>query len=218
MATTREDVTVLTERSRSNEAAPQTAADSDVRGQSLVEFSLILPIFLLLIIGLMEFAVSFNALLAVNFASRDATLLAAEAAGDAGADCIILQSVESDIGAPASPARIQQVRVYWATDVGAVMPGNPINLYQRGGSTSCLMGDGTTITVPYTLVGAAGYPESMRCDVIAGCGGGHDSVDTIGVSISYGHRWITPLANIVSLGGPGFDFTHSNAMRMEPSL
>jgi len=184
----------------------------------MVEFSLIFPIFLLVIIGMMEFAVSFNALLAVNFASRDATLLAAEASSDAGADCIVLQSIESDVGPPASSARIQEVRVYWATDTGAVMPGNPVNLYQRGGSTSCTLGNGVTITVPYTLVGAAGYPETLRCDVVAGCGGGHDSVDTIGVSISYRHQWITPLAGIVSLSGTGFDFTHSNAMRMEPSL
>ncbi len=46
----------------------------------------------------------------------------------------------------------------------------------------------------------------------------HDSVDTIGVSITYSHSWVTPLANLISLGGSGFQFTHSNAMRMEPSL
>jgi hypothetical protein len=74
------------------------------------------------------------------------------------------------------------------------------------------------MTVPYSLVGAAGYPESMRCDVLAGCGGAHDTVDTIGVQITYTHGWITPLPNIVTLGGSGFEFTHSNAMRMEPSL
>ena len=43
-------------------------------------------------------------------------------------------------------------------------------------------------------------------------------MDTIGVSITYSHSWITPLANLISLGGSGFQFTHSNAMRMEPSL
>ena len=98
------------------------------------------------------------------------------------------------------------------------MPGNPVNLYRRTGSTTCSMPDGTSITVPYSMVGAAGYPEADRCDVLAGCGGGHDSVDTIGVSITYSHSWITPLANMITLGGSGFQFTHSNAMRMEPSL
>ncbi len=187
-------------------------------GQSMVEFALVLPIFLVLVIGLMEFSVAFNALLGINFASRDAALLAAEAASDTGSDCVILQSIERDVDAPANRSRIQEVVVYWATDTGGVQPGNPVNVYRRTGSTTCSLPDGATITVPYSLVGAAGYPEDMRCDVLAGCGGGHDTVDTIGVSISYRHTWVTPLANIVTLGGSGFEFTHSNAMRMEPSL
>ncbi|HEX2766993.1 MAG TPA: TadE/TadG family type IV pilus assembly protein [Candidatus Limnocylindria bacterium] len=184
----------------------------------MVEFALVLPIFLVLVIGLMEFSVAFNALLGINFASRDAALLAAEAASDTGSDCVILQSIERDVDAPANRSRIQEVVVYWATDTGGVQPGNPVNVYRRTGSTTCSLPDGATITVPYSLVGAAGYPEDMRCDVLAGCGGGHDTVDTIGVSISYRHTWVTPLANIVTLGGSGFEFTHSNAMRMEPSL
>jgi Flp pilus assembly protein TadG len=184
----------------------------------MVEFALILPIFLVLIIGLMEFSLAFNSLLGINFASRDAALLAAEAASDAGADCIILDSIESDVNAPADAAHIGEVRIYWATDTGGVMPGNPVNVYRRTGSTTCSLPDGVTMTVPYSLVGAAGYPESMRCDVLAGCGGAHDTVDTIGVQITYTHGWITPLPNIVTLGGSGFEFTHSNAMRMEPSL
>ncbi len=191
---------------------------SDGRGQSLVEFSLVLPIFILIVIGLIEFAFAFHGLLSINFASRDAALLAAEASSDSGADCIILSSIDEDVDAPAKEAQIEEVRIYWATDTGGVMPGNPVNVYQRVGSTTCSLPDGVTLTVPYSLVGAAGYPEDQRCDVLAGCGGAHDTVDTIGVRITYSHVWVTPLASIVSLGGTGFEFTHSTAMRMEPSL
>lgn len=183
-------------------------------GQSMVEFMLLLPIFIVLIIGIMEFAVAFNALLAVNFASRDAALLAAEAGSDSGADCIVLSSVEADVGPPANTTWIQQVRIYHSDQQGNELVAN---VYNRGGSTSCLMVDGTTITVPYTL-GVAGYPEADRCDIMAGCGPGHPGVDTIGVSITYSHSWITPLARVVTLSGTGFTFTHSNAMRMEPVL
>ena len=196
----------------------RTGRRREPRGQSLVEFSLILPLFLLLVIGLMEFSLAFNALLSVNFASRDAALLAAEAASDSGADCIVLDSIESDVDTPSDRNQIDEVRIYWATDTGAVMPGNPVNVYRRTGSTTCSLPEGATLTVPYSLVGVAGYPEVSRCDVLAGCGGSHDTVDTIGVQITYSHTWITPLANLVTLGGSGFQFTHSNAMRMEPSL
>jgi Flp pilus assembly protein TadG len=184
----------------------------------MVEFALAFPIFLLIVIGLIEFGTAFSALLGVNFASRDAALLAAEAANDAGADCIILQSIESDVDAPSRATRIEEVRIYWATDTGGVMPGNPVNTYQRSGSTTCGLPDGTSITVPYSLVGTEGYPLVDRCDVIGGCGGAHDTVDTIGVSITYQHSWVTPLAQLISMSGTGFEFTHSNAMRMEPSL
>ncbi|HWM73881.1 MAG TPA: TadE/TadG family type IV pilus assembly protein [Nocardioides sp.] len=194
------------------------ARPSEPRGQSLVEFSLVLPIFLLIIIGLIEFALAFHGLLSINFASRDAALFAAEMSSDSGSDCVILRSIEEDVDVPAREAGIDEVRVYWATDTGGVMPGNPVNVYHRVGSTTCSLPDGATVTVPYTLVGAAGYPEDQRCDVLGGCGGAHDSVDTIGVRITYTHAWVTPLASILSFGGDGFQFVHSTAMRMEPSL
>ncbi len=197
---------------------PRGSHNADVRGQSLVEFSLVVPIFLLIVIALIEFALAFHGLLSINFASRDAALFAAEMSSDSGADCIILQSIEEDVDKPAREAGIEEVRVYWATDTGGVMPGNPVNVYHRVGSTTCALPDGASVTVPYTLVGAAGYPEDQRCDVLGGCGGAHDSVDTIGVRITYTHTWVTPLADILSFGGPGFEFTHSTAMRMEPSL
>ena len=40
-------------------------------GQSLVEFALVFPIFFILLLGIIEFAFVFNAMLAVNFASRE---------------------------------------------------------------------------------------------------------------------------------------------------
>ena len=45
-------------------------------GQSLVEFALVFPMFFILFLGVVEFAFAFNAILAVNFASRDAALCA----------------------------------------------------------------------------------------------------------------------------------------------
>jgi len=75
-------------------------------------------------------------------------------------------------------------------------------------------------TVPYSIpVATPGtYPVATRCNVQAGCGSGHPAVDTIGVKITYQHTWVTPLANLVSLGGTGMTLTQSNAMRMEPVL
>jgi Flp pilus assembly protein TadG len=187
------------------------------RGQSAVEFAFTFPIFILLVVGMIEFSLAFNALLSINFASRDAALLAAEAASDTGADCVILNSIESDVNAPTNAARIQQVRIYWS-DVNGVERSNAANVYTRTGSKTCNYPNGTSLTVPYTAT-STNYPEADRCDVVDGCPGtpAHATLDTIGVAITYDHSWITPIANLVSLGGTGFEFTHSNAMRMEPS-
>ena len=66
-------------------------------------------------LGIVEFAFVFNALLSVNFASRNAALAAAEAGNAAGADCVILAGIE--IGRRRAPARassINSVDIYRA--------------------------------------------------------------------------------------------------------
>ncbi len=88
------------------------------RGQSLVEFALIFPLFFTLFLGIIEFAFAFNAILAVNFASRNAALAAAEAGTNVGGDCVILQSIEDDISAPADTSRITKIEVYRAKSNG----------------------------------------------------------------------------------------------------
>ncbi len=48
------------------------------KGQSLVEFAFVIPIFLVLLIGVIEFAFLMNANLSISYATRDAALVAAE--------------------------------------------------------------------------------------------------------------------------------------------
>ncbi len=190
-------------------------------GQALVEFSLVIPLFLLLALGLVEFAFVFNAVLATNFASRTAALVAAEAGNSMGSDCVILESVEREVGAPADRGAITSVEIY-RSDTNGVQLGSAAASYTRSGSLTCDYPDGTSITVPYHLVGTDGYPEDDRCNVLAGCvagpSGNHPGLDTIGVRITYDHTWRTPLNNFMPGSGSGFTFERSNAMRMEPVL
>ena len=109
------------------------------RGQAMVEFGLVLPIFILLVIGLIEFALAFNANLAVNFASREAALIGAESGNDAIADCRILQTIENSIDNPADAARINEVRIYRAGVNGNELASNE---YTRGGEITCEFWDG----------------------------------------------------------------------------
>ncbi len=191
------------------------------RGQTLVEFALVVPLFLVVMLAIVEFAFVFNAVLATNFASRTAALAAAEAGNDTGADCVILRGVEREVGAPADKSRITAVRIY-RSDTNGKQMGSAVNVYTRTGSTTCDLIDGTTVTVPYKISGTPGYPASDRCNVLLGCpagpSGSHPGLDTIGVDVQYSHQWRTPLNNFLPGSGSGYIFDRSNAMRMEPVL
>ena len=69
-------------------------------GQSLAEFALLAPLFMLLVIGLIEFAFAFNASLNTNYASREGGLIAAEAGNASAADCLILNAIDGAISSP----------------------------------------------------------------------------------------------------------------------
>jgi Flp pilus assembly protein TadG len=189
------------------------------RGQTLVEFALVFPLFMLVMLGLIEFAFVFNAVLSTNFASRAAALLAAEAGNGTGADCVILQSIEDEMTPPADKDRITEVVIYRANPDGTPIGGGQQTRYVRSATgTSCTYPatPPVTITVPYVISGIDGYPEANRCNVLAGCSG--QPMHTIGVRIQYSHLWKSPLNNWLPGGSTGWVFSRQNAMRMEPVL
>jgi len=192
------------------------------RGQTLVEFALVLPLFMILLMGVIEFALMFNATLAINFASRNASLVAAEAGSQGTADCAILSKIEQDIGAPLDKSAIQSVTIYKADRAGNST--GQANVYART-SSAPITCSGFTPSPPYTI-GTSTYPMGEaptggRCDVLSGCSP-TIPMDSIGVKIVYRYYFHTPLRNLVSFlpgASVGYmDFSWSNVMRMEPIL
>lgn len=179
-------------------------------GQSLVEFALVLPVLMLLVVGVMEFAMALNSWNTIFYASRDAAMIAAEGGATDGTDCVVLDRIERDVVAPARSVRIQSVAIYWS-DRNGVQQGDDEHVYSRTGSTTCTFA-GSTVTVPYTVT-TANYPTGERCDVLSGCGGGHSGPDNIGVRITYEHLWVT---SIVKSASAGARFTMTAATRIEP--
>jgi Flp pilus assembly protein TadG len=66
-----------------------------------------------MVMATIEFGIAFNGVLDVNYASRNAALLAAEAGNSAGADCVILESIETDIDTPSSTGISIASRLYF---------------------------------------------------------------------------------------------------------
>jgi Flp pilus assembly protein TadG len=183
-----------------------------------------------LLLSIIEFMFLFNAQLSLNYATRDAALVAAEAGNRANADCQVLQQIDKDLNPPTDESRVITVHIFSATETGGQLATPAEQTYTRVGSTTC-----GGITVPYSLdpLGLANYPSSVRCSDLdrTSCSAATTSptntgVDIIGVRIDYGYRFITPLGSAVSLignrtplwGGTGMTMTVGNAMRMEPIL
>lgn len=188
-------------------------------GQSVVEFALVVPLFVVLLVGIIEFAFALNAVLAVNFATREAALIAAEAGNGDGSDCVILKRIEDSVGAPADHAKITNVWIYKSDRNGNVLAKNT---YNRSLSMTCLV-SGVNVTVPYSLSGGENYEDVKRCNVLAGCPANAPlpatlAVDQIGVQVTYAYTWRTPLSALLGLTGTGYTIVKSNSMRMEPIL
>jgi Flp pilus assembly protein TadG len=182
------------------------------RGQGLVEFAVVFPLFWTVLIALIEFSFGFQSVLAVSFASRNAAVIASEAGPAAMADCAILRSIESDVTAPSSAGQIQKVDVYWTDSNGVVKAGATTTYTRSTSSTIPCSVNNVSFTVPYTRT-ADGYPMATRCSIRSGCSG-HVGVDTVGVKITYLYPFHTPYGAV--LGGTGWTLGRSSEMRMEP--
>jgi hypothetical protein len=169
-------------------------------GQSLVEFALVIPIFITLLMGVIEFGFLYNNLLTVQFAARQGASAAAEAGGVDGADCSILNAVEVALTVPLDHQRVEFVEIFQSDAAGDAVPG-AVNRYLRGGTLDC---PGTGVQ-PYTLVGAEGYPQIGRHDALV------EGLDVIGVRIGYQYRGMTPIAY-----GRSWDLADGATLRMEP--
>jgi len=202
------------------------------RGQSLVEFALVFPFFIYLIMSVIEFGFFFNATLQTNFSTRNAALIAAEAGNNENADCFILRQIESDTAPPNFDTQIKEVKVFRANRDGSEAA---TSVYTRTGSKDCHESDGTAFTVPYSA-GGEGYPPSQRCNevprtlsngsTVPPCRGltpARTDVDTVGVQVTYKYQPKTPmlvpwLGLLLEHQGSDYVIVKSNQMRMEPVL
>jgi Flp pilus assembly protein TadG len=180
------------------------------RGQALVEFALVIPIFLTLVVGISEFSFLLTSKTGIAFASQNATQLAAELGDSAHADCLIIEQIEKDLQSPIDVSKVTAVSIFW-TDLNG--SNKAANTWTRAGSFLCP----GNITIPYTQ-SASNYPEADRCNILSavGCAPGHNSIDWVGVSITYQYSWITPLPGMIGLTGSAPLFVETHTSRMEP--
>jgi Flp pilus assembly protein TadG len=171
------------------------------QGQSLVEFSMIVPLFLLLLLGLLEMGFAFDHLITLSYASREgARTGAALATGSKLADCTqvdeyVVSSVQRVLDSPGSPvaghlADVTEIRIYRADAAGNAT--SAANVWTPGSGPSV---DGEPLQ----------FTESSHAWASCTRSNATSNPDSIGVSVSYTYRAVTPLASLLRLfGGPGW--------------
>ncbi|MGZ6296388.1 MAG: TadE/TadG family type IV pilus assembly protein [Candidatus Limnocylindrales bacterium] len=197
--------------SRARDCLGRLRREERSRGQSLVEFAVLVPVFMLILIGMLEFGLMFNHNLTLQYATREGARVGSALANGldssgaqavfcpapAGAndpDCYIMAAVQRILesnGSPIRMANIGQVRIYSADAAGNQI-GSTVDVwtYSPGGGPVV---DGRALD--FARSGSNGWPAGSRNNGV--------NPDSIGVSISYTYTYQTPLASVMRLfGGP----------------
>lgn len=178
------------------------------RGQGVVEFALLLPVFMLILLGMLEFGFVFDHTLTIQYASREGARVGSAMANGGGTlgcnsgqspnaatvDPLIIAAVTRVLTSPGSRvniAEVPEIRIFQADSSGNQV-GSNVNVwsYTPGAGPSV---DGRQLD--YTQ-GSVGWAACSRRN--------GSPVDSIGVRLVYTYRMQTALGSVMSFfGGSG---------------
>jgi hypothetical protein len=197
--------------------AEMTAATRRGRGQSLVEFAVILPVFLVLLVGMLEFGFVFDHDISLGYASREGARVGSALANGGGplgcntgsgqspnwtaVDPLIVAAVQRVMTSPGSPLvvdRVQEIRIFQANASGQLVSDN-VNVwtYSLGGGPVV---DGRALDFRPSSTDLDWRACARRNDFNVGAGTPH----SLGVGIVYRYDLVTGLGAIMRLAGGTF--------------
>lgn len=173
-------------------------------GQALVEFTIVFPVFVLLLLGMMEFGFAFSDRLTLGNASREgarvgsslATGMNTACVGDpAGVDTSIVAAMQFILksgGSDVDLSHITSIKIFKATSTGA-QSGSSVNTwtYTPGSGPDADTGPGIE-RLDFS-------PSSTNWTACSRNNGSNP--DSIGVSITYQYFLQTPLVAVMALLG-----------------
>jgi len=165
------------------------------RGQSLIEFALILPLFVLLLFGVIEFALINASIGAFNFAAQDAARYGAiSGPNNVNSDSTMLtQSIQPRITGVVA-AQLKTVEIFKANEDGSCYGGE---------APPCVTEDSYSVQ---TGLWTYNWPSSVRSDqLITG--------DYLGVRLTYTYTYITAFFATTS---PTLTLSAVSVQRIEP--
>jgi TadE-like protein len=181
------------------------------RGQGLVEFAFLLPVFLILLLGMLEFGLAFTHNLTLEYATREGARVGSalvngggqlgcasgQSPNGADVDPLIIAAVERVLTSPGSAitiANIPSIRIYKSTASGS--EAGPVNVWTLTPGTGPVPPGGTQ---PLNFSPTStGWQACSRTNSTASPG-----PDSIGVSLVYSYNFTTGLKAISRFFGGG---------------
>ncbi len=194
----------------------------DRQGQSLVEFAILLPAFMIVLFGMLEFGLAFSHHLTLEYATREGARVGAALADGTkttlcapntfeNVDDLIIAAVQRVLTSPGSrvpPDQVTEIRIYKADDSGGGETGPSVNVWVPGS-------DGRKVDAAALLWRPSSQPWSAcsREKFLTPTA----EPDSIGVLLRYDYNAITPLGTFLKIGGAGpLRITDRTIMALEP--
>lgn len=156
----------------------------DERGASLIEFSLVFGILMMIALGAFEYGMAFRDWLTVTMAAREGGRVAASAANHGDADCVILEAATGALQS-FDTGEVSFVHIY-KSDTNGTYPGSSsfTRVYRPAtpADISLVQCQGGSTWVAINL-GSSWDPEDRVND--------EEDADWIGVRIEFEHQWQT---------------------------
>ena len=203
------------------------------RGQAIVEIAYVVPVFLFILLAILEFGFMFNHHLTLEYATREGARAGAAMAdgtvkdANCGAgpltgakvDPLVIAAVQRVLESPGSlvtMANIQQVTIYEMPHLGTTPTGAKNVWTYRPGNTS-----NPDVPCQSPAEDLDFYESSHGWDASTAARTTGASPESIGVSISYNYRFQTPLAGIMRFmfgsSWGSIAMTDSTVMSLEPT-
>jgi TadE-like protein len=210
---------------------PMTGRRRSRTGQSLVEFAVLVPIFLVILLGMLEFGFVFSHHVTLEYATREGARAGAAMADgspkdaqcltgqltSANVDPLVIAAVQRVLTSPGSMVdltQISQIRLYEVTSGGTITGLGNVWRYRPNDPANPPIPCQTPTQLLDFYELSSTWPASSRTTGTA--------PDSIGVSIAYTYQFKTPLSGILRLIGGGsasvLQMSDQTVMALQPTL
>jgi hypothetical protein len=196
------------------------------RGQALVEFAMVVPILLVIVVTVAELGLIYGKLSTMGYGSREGARAGSALAqgypedcandpGNTHVDAVMVSAVQRILTSPDSGidlGKVQEIRIFRATPGGTETPGQ-VNIWRPGPN-------GPDVDPGPGMVRIAFQPETVTWNACSRNNGGLNP-DSIGVTVKYTYDFMTPLPSVINAiagGSLSLSLSETTVMALNPTF